>query len=79
MPTDKRVLVQLSRRHTWKLKRQYNNSIAPERYVPGGGEQLPLARLGCGLHRYLVLVQQRAPPTLICAMDTGMVWYGMVW
>ena len=23
--------------------------------------------MGCGLHRYLVLVQQRAAPTLICA------------
>ena len=45
MPTAERVLVQLSRRHTWKrictwnLKGGY--SIAPERYVPGGGEQLP--------------------------------------
>ena len=39
MPTAKRVRVQLSRRHTWNLKGGY--SIAPERYVPGGGEQLP--------------------------------------
>ena len=45
MPTAKRALVKLSRRHTWKrmcawnLKRQC--SVAPERYVPGGGEQLP--------------------------------------
>ena len=28
--------------------------IAPERYVPGGGAQLP--RLICCLHRYLVLL-----------------------
>ena len=39
MPTAKGVLVQLSRRHTWNLKGGY--SIAPEWYVPGGGEQLP--------------------------------------
>ena len=45
MPTAKRALVQLSRRHAWKrthtwnLKRQC--SVAPERYMPGGGEQLP--------------------------------------
>ena len=45
MPTAKRALVQLGRRHTWKrmhawnLKRQC--SVAPERCVPGGGEQLP--------------------------------------
>ena len=39
MPTAKRVLVQLSCRHTWNLKGEY--SIAPERYVPGWGEQLP--------------------------------------
>ena len=57
MPTAKRVLVQLSRRHTWNLKGEY--SIAPERIVPGGCEQLP--GLGCGRGRGLNLVP--CPPT----------------
>ena len=39
MPTTKRVLVQLSRRHAWNLRGEY--FIAPARYVPGGGESLP--------------------------------------
>ena len=62
MPTAKRVLVQLSRRHALEPERRMLCRSRAARARRGS----TVAKLGCG-HRYLVLVQQRAAPTLVCA------------